>query len=110
MDVLGTSGRVVWLLLMVIQNGCPWDDWTCRSAANLEILKYARENGCPWNGWVYRNAESKKDLGMLKYARDNDCPELPTYLITGTDGITKYLQFKKFDESKYHKFESKLKT
>ena len=71
--------------------GCPWDDWTCRSAANLEILKYARENGCPWNGWVYRNAESKKDLGMLKYARDNDCPELPTYLITGTDGITKYL-------------------
>ena len=32
------------------EKGCPWDEDTCRYAAeehHLEVLKYARENGCP---------------------------------------------------------------
>ena len=32
------------------ENGCPWDERTCESAADyghLDVLKYARENGCP---------------------------------------------------------------
>ena len=34
------------------ENGCPWDERTCRAAAkggHLEVLKWAYENGCPWN-------------------------------------------------------------
>ena len=34
------------------ENGCPWGEYTCRSAAeggHLEVLKYAHENGCPWD-------------------------------------------------------------
>ena len=34
------------------QNGCPWDEDTCASAAeggHLEVLQWARQNGCPWD-------------------------------------------------------------
>ena len=39
------------LLQHLHENGCPWDEVTCRVAAeygHLECLKYAHENGCPW--------------------------------------------------------------
>ena len=41
------------LLQHLHENGCPWDEVTCRVAAeygHLECLKYAHENGCPWGG------------------------------------------------------------
>src|SRR5680860_920011 len=34
------------------ENGCSWDEITCKSAAengHLECLKYAHENGCSWD-------------------------------------------------------------
>jgi hypothetical protein len=32
------------------ENGCPWDFYTCKYAAqggHLELFQWARENGCP---------------------------------------------------------------
>src|SRR3546814_2032750 len=34
-------------------NNCPWDEYTCATAAkggHLEVLQWARTNGCPWDG------------------------------------------------------------
>jgi uncharacterized protein YabN with tetrapyrrole methylase and pyrophosphatase domain len=43
-------------------NGCPWDESTCKWAAKgyaLEVLRWARENGCPWNESTRQSAASK---------------------------------------------------
>ena len=59
------------------ENGCLWDEDTCKEAAsnnNLDILKYARENGCPWDKWTCSHAASNNNLDMLKYAHENGCP------------------------------------
>jgi hypothetical protein len=40
-------------------SGCPWDERTCRFAAeggHLDILKWARKNGCPWDFRTCANA------------------------------------------------------
>ena len=37
------------VLQLLRKNDCPWDEWTCREAAeggHLEVLQWARENGC----------------------------------------------------------------
>ena len=34
------------------QQGCPWDEGACSSAAgggHLAVLQWARQHGCPWN-------------------------------------------------------------
>ena len=44
------------------ENDCPWDAWTCASAAefgHFEVLKWARENGCPWDKGTREFAASK---------------------------------------------------
>jgi hypothetical protein len=48
--VRGEGGHLE-VLKWARENGCPWDEQTCSSAAtggHLEVLKWARANGCPW--------------------------------------------------------------
>ena len=59
------------------ENGCPWDRYTCESAAekgHLDVLKYAHENGCPWDERTCTAAAQFDHLDVLKYARENGCP------------------------------------
>ena len=59
------------------ERGCPWDEWTCRQAAehgHFDVLKYLRENGCDWDGYVLFFAEEYGHKEMLEYARKNGCP------------------------------------
>jgi hypothetical protein len=59
------------------ENGCPWNENTCQWAAifnRLECLKYAHENGCPWNKWTCRDSIYDINLDCLKYAHKNGCP------------------------------------
>ena len=42
---------------------------------HLEVLKWLRENGCPWNEWTCKNAAGNGHLEILKWARENGCPE-----------------------------------
>jgi len=59
------------------ENGCPWDEWACRAAAEggqLECLKYLHENGCPWDEWACRAAALRGHLECLKYLHENGCP------------------------------------
>ena len=47
------------------ENGCPWNCWTCKQAAengHLDCLKYAHENGCPWNEYTCKHAAEKEHL------------------------------------------------
>ena len=40
------------LLQWARAEGCPWDMWTCKAAAeggHLAVLQWARANGCPWD-------------------------------------------------------------
>ena len=51
MDLAATQGHqlmVEWLR----QQGCPWNNMSCASAArngHLEVLKYLHVNDCPWD-------------------------------------------------------------
>ena len=59
------------------ENGCPWDEWTCRNAAeggHLDVLKYAHENWCPWDESTRTRACRSNHLDVLKYAVENGCP------------------------------------
>ena len=59
------------------ENGCPWDEETCRGAAyagHLECLKYAHENGCPWDEDTCEAAANGGHLECLQYAHENGCP------------------------------------
>jgi len=60
------------------ENGCPWDDRVCSTAAlkgYLNIVIWARENGCSWNNRTCENAARQGHLEVLKWARENGCPE-----------------------------------
>ncbi len=57
--------------------GCPRDMWTCASAAkggHLEILQWARRHGCPWNKWTCASAAKGGHLEVLQWARSQGCP------------------------------------
>jgi len=59
------------------ENGCPWDENTCKVAAkygHLDCLKYLHENGCPWNKYACASAAEDGHLDCLKYLHENDCP------------------------------------
>jgi len=58
------------------ENGCPWYEDTCSSAAkngHFECLKYAHENDCSWCEETCSSAVSNGHLKCLKYAHENDC-------------------------------------
>ena len=40
---------------------------------HFECLKYAHENGCPWDEWTCRQAFQNKHLDCLKYCIVNNC-------------------------------------
>jgi hypothetical protein len=64
-------------LKYAFENGCPWNKDTCSCAAmngHLECLKYAHENGCPWNDYTCTEAARNGHLECLKYAHENGCP------------------------------------
>ena len=66
-----TIGANLICLKYAHENGCPWNEDTCKVAAisgNLDCLKYAHENGCPWNEDTYRAAAISDNLDCLKYA------------------------------------------
>jgi len=52
------------------ENGCPWDENTCKRAAingHLACLTYAHENGCPW--------DKQECLRLATEYRNIDCIE-----------------------------------
>ena len=58
------------------ENGCPWSESTCSSAAiggHIEILKWARENGCPWDSQTTVMAALCNEFASLKWAVENGC-------------------------------------
>ncbi len=64
-------------IMRLRQNGCPWTDWICRSAAKegkLMCLAWLHENGCPWNADTCTYAASSGHLACLKYAHEQGCP------------------------------------
>ena len=83
-DVLGIFGHVLMPPNMVTssvwnthENGCPWDEQTCWSAAkygHIECLKYAHEKGCPWDEKTCWSAAYYGHLECLTYAHENGCP------------------------------------
>jgi len=64
-------------LIYAHENGCPWDEQVCSTAAcsgHLHCLKYLHEQGCPWGELTIINAAQLGRLECLKYAREHGCP------------------------------------
>jgi len=40
----------------------------------LAVLQWAREQGCKWDTWTCRRAAQAGHLHVLRWARENDCP------------------------------------
>ena len=56
------------------ENGCPWDEVACKTAAeggHLDVLKYLHENGCPWDGRAWLAARES----AIVYLEENNCPQ-----------------------------------
>ena len=49
------------------------------SNGHLECLKYAHEHGCPWDEWTCRGAAENGHLECLKYACAHGCPGSAPY-------------------------------
>ena len=45
----------------------------------MPALKYLHENGCPWNWYTCSSAAYKEHWDCLQYAVDNKCPEWEIY-------------------------------
>lgn len=59
------------------QTNCPWDNWTCSSAAendNLKALEWARSGGCAWDTHTFGAAARNGNIEMLAYCLENGCP------------------------------------
>jgi hypothetical protein len=72
-----TFVKSVTLLRWARENGCPWDERTCATAAaggQLEVLQWARENGCPWDEMTCAAAAAGQYLEVLQWALENSCP------------------------------------
>jgi hypothetical protein len=75
--VSAAKGGHLEILKWLRANDCPWDERTCSGAAyggHLEVLRWARENGCPWGERTCAGAAKGGHLEVLKWARANDCP------------------------------------
>lgn len=84
------------------ENGCLWDELTCKYAAgggdigyahndmpndsgfpeqplvytsrHFEVLKWARDNGCPWDGHTMFSAAARGDIELMSWLREKGCP------------------------------------
>lgn len=57
--------------------GCPWNEDTCRAAAeggHLHILQWAKKEGCSWDEWTCTGAAARGNLEMLQWVVENGCP------------------------------------
>ena len=74
---LAAKGGHLEVLQWAHENGCPWDENTCEYAAyggHLEVLQWARENGCPWDEKTSAGAAEGGHLEVLQWADENECP------------------------------------
>ena len=65
------------MLQWATQQGCPWDERTCSSAArggHLAVLQWARQHGCPWDKMTCFVAARGGHLAVLQWARQHGCP------------------------------------
>jgi hypothetical protein len=65
------------MVVLGMTNGCPWDSYTCSTAArngHLEVLKWTRANGCPWDDATSAAAAQNGHFEILHWARSNGCP------------------------------------
>ena len=65
------------LMILIHENGCPWDEETCAHAADgghLDCLVYLHEHGCPWDERVCRYSVEMGHMNCLVYAYENGCP------------------------------------
>ena len=73
--------------------GCPWGEWTCKTAAkhgHLEVLKWLRSQDppCPWDEWACTKAAQGGHLDVLKWLIENDCPyEVNQYTREGLEEL-----------------------
>ena len=75
-EAAAKSGQLEELILLV-ENGWPWDEHTCSRAAwggYLEVLQYLHAIGCPWDKWTCSEAAQGGHLEVLQWARANGCP------------------------------------
>jgi hypothetical protein len=100
-DACAKIGNIQYLKYLH-DNGCEWDNWVCRCAAQegyieclrylhgkgcdwytscdgaagcgqIECLKYLHENGCEWNKWTCASAALGGQIECLKYLHENGC-------------------------------------
>ena len=65
----------LYLLKYLHKNGYPWNNLTCKNAANnLNCLIYLHENRCPWDEYTTLNASLNGHYDCLRYAHENGCP------------------------------------
>ena len=75
--------RTLELVKYLVDQGCPWDAYTCDWAAlnktpvGFEILQWLHEQDCPWDEWTCYLAagnEAPHSFEMLKWLYEQDCP------------------------------------
>jgi hypothetical protein len=60
------------------ENGCPWGEWTCASAArngHIEVLIWAHCNGCPCSGYCGKHIIKHNGTYMSHQQRKNSILE-----------------------------------
>jgi uncharacterized protein (UPF0335 family) len=102
-DILGvpTFVRSVALLRWARENGCPWDERTCATAAaggQLEVLQWARENGCPWDERTCAAAAAGQYLEVLQWALENSCPSGIDSLLLWAKDLQKNILYSDADD------------
>lgn len=58
-------------------NDCPWNEYTCKFAAeggHLDVLRWCRSKGCPWDEDVCAFAAQEGHMEVLHWAVANGCP------------------------------------
>ena len=78
-------------------NGCPWDEWTYKTAAqfgHLEVLQWGHQNGCPLYEWACETAAQFGHLEVLQWAREIGCPwDEKTCWLAASGGHLEVLQW-----------------
>ena len=73
---IALAGNLPFLRFLHLE-GFPWNEDTCRAAAeggHLEMLKWLRSEDCPWDDGTSQAAAERGDLEMLKWLCSEGCP------------------------------------